>query len=339
MRRRNPSPEFEVPGSRDIAIETHPAPALQYIVGGLIPENHSREETSPSLPRFRSGLETPVCLSEAIAHHLTRLRLSLETWKQLSRRFFRSNLSDETAYALLKDVNACRVALEDNVLDTLHFLPIVERRLVQCVEVAENRHYGVYLALQPSLSIDDLSDLVADWQGALERSGAFRHAGDDEIAHLLARLDKLVGEISLTLKELAREARWLWTNEPTSPHVTVLLEWLHDLRSELHELCPVLACLEAPLRSWQHGVPQMAEDGPEAETSAGTDDALQVVDEDFSKGEIPADESGDDFDWNLDIDEDGAEQIEVAEITSLTPLQEQEPSPSGAAAPVNEKNS
>lgn len=329
MRRRNSSPEFEVPGSRDIAIETHPAPALQYIVGGLIPENHSREETSPSLPRFRSGLETPVCLSEAVAHHLTRLRNALEAWKQLSRRFFRSNLSDGTAYPLLKDVNACRVSLEDSVLDTLHFLPIVQRRLIQCVEVAENRHYGVYLALQPALSADDLADLVADWQGALERSGAFRHAGDDELAHLLARLDKLVGEISLTLKELAREARWLWTNEPTSPHVTVLLEWLHDLRSELHELCPVLACLEAPLRSWQNAVPRK-------------DDPLEAVSDEANvmagQGEeAPEDDVEADFDWSeLDTAEETV-KIEVAEIASLTPLQEQEPSPTGAAAPVKDK--
>lgn len=336
MRRRNPSPEFEVPGSRDIAIDTHPAPALQYIVGGLIPENHSREETSPSLPRFRSGLETPVCLSEAVAHHLTRLRHALETWKQLSRRFFRSNLSDETAYPLLKDVNACRVSLEDSALDTLHFLPIVERRLVQCVEVAENRQYGVYLALQPTLSAEELSDLIADWQGALERSGAFRHAGDDELAQQMARLDKLVGEISLTMKELAREARWLWTNEPTSPHVTVLLEWLHDLRSELHELCPVLACLEAPLRSWQHSVPRTGDAEPEEETSEETDATLTSSEEDYPSDEMPVDDAVDDFDWSdLDTPEE-ATKIEVLEVTNLTPVQDQEPSPSGTAAPVKD---
>ncbi len=237
-----------MPGGRQIGFETHPAAALQFVVGGLVPENS--DGSPPGVRAYLESLTTPLDLGEAVSAHLEPLRLAVEDWKRTVRRLVKSG-PPAAAAGMAASVEQVRAALEDRALEAAVLLREADRALRRCAAAMEGGSFAVHLGLPEPHDAAALDAAARHWKSVLAALGAFRTPQDPDLPHFLARADALVEEAGESLRHIGRLARWLWTNEPETPRVRELLQWAFDLRCECLELAPVLACLQTPLGIWQ----------------------------------------------------------------------------------------
>lgn len=266
LQKKETSAEYRVPGSREIGFESHPSAALQYVVGGLVPENG--DGAAQGLRDFREGLQAPVDTGEAINAHLDFFRTAIEDWKRLVRRIVRGGRLPNDTLGLIASVEGCRAILETASLDAASMLAVADKRLRECAERMSEGRFEVHLALPADLDGGPVTRSADIWRRALTRLGAFRLPQDPEMPLLMARADAIVDEITESLKQIARCARWLWTNEPQTDKVTEMLQWTFDLRCECLDLSPTLTCLQTPLAIWAAGETGDAGDNPPAEDSS-----------------------------------------------------------------------
>jgi hypothetical protein len=242
-------PEYRVPGGRQIGFETHPAAALQFVVGGLVPENS--DGSAPGLRVYLESLSTPLDLGEAMSAHLEPLRHSIEEWKRVARRLVRSGRPAPAPSGTTAALEQIRSDLEQRCLEAATMLREADRALRRCAAALQEAPYHVHLGLPEPQDPHALQAAASDWKAALVSLGAFRSPQDPDLPLFFAKADLLVEEAGESLRHIGRLARWLWTNEPDTHRLTELLQWAFDLRCECLELAPVLACLQTPLEIWR----------------------------------------------------------------------------------------
>jgi hypothetical protein len=251
-------PEYRVPGGRQIGFETHPAAALQFVVGGLVPENS--DGSPPGIRAYLESLSTPLDLGEAVSAHLEPLRHSIEEWKRVARRLVRSGRPVQGVSGTASAVEQARAALEERSLEAAVMLREADRALRRCGAALRQIPFRVHLGLPGPQDPETLQAAAGQYRAALIALGAFRRPQDPDLPVFFAKADLLVEEAGESLRHVGRLARWLWTNEPDTHRLTELLQWAFDLRCECLELAPVLACLQTPLEIWREA--EAASDGP-----------------------------------------------------------------------------
>ena len=250
MRKRAPTPEYRVTGSRELGFDTHPAASVQYVVGAFIPPHSGAPEDLPGLNEVRGGLDNPVDLWGALAGELAAFRSLLDEWKKAVRQASRDGRSASSAPLDAAELERLRTGLERESLNLAIVLQEVSTRLNACLDTMDAKPVHVLLGLPAPIGPDEVEGRIAWWQNMLAESGAFDRPQDPEVTALFSRMDILTDEILESLKEINRRARYLWTHEPGVERSKTLLQWTFDLQCECLELAPVAACLRAPMRIW-----------------------------------------------------------------------------------------
>ena len=271
MRKGERTPEYQVPGAREMGFQTHPLSALQYVVGALIPPHAGGPEDLPGFAQIRQRLDTPVGLWGALASQLLRFRAAIEAWKAAASDVLGHAKQRPGSGVDLSAMQAARRALEQESAHTAIVLQTAREKLGECVAALTGKAYHLHLGLPVPLTDAQLAGRTSVWMRAARACGAFDRPQDSDLALLLARVDALSDEMMESLREIGKRARRLWTNEPKPERVTKLLQWVFDLNCECLEMGPVLACLEAPLAIWREAARPAEQPAPEAAASDAPD--------------------------------------------------------------------
>ncbi len=242
MRKREVIPEYEVAGSKKLSFESHPAASLQHLAGGMVPPHSVPSTGCLKLQDVRDALSSPVDLCASLAGKLAELRQSVDDWVKSSRRVLK-NGGVKASAGTVAGIESVREQLETCAVDASMLLAAAHIRIQECIGAAVGEPFRISLGLPSPVTDNMITKAVTEWRTALKAAGAFDIPQDDDLAQFFARTDYLVDEIQESLREIGREAKWLWTHEPTPERTRTLLEWMFDLRCECLEIAPTLACL------------------------------------------------------------------------------------------------
>lgn len=241
--------EFEVAGSKALSFESSPTAALQLVLGGLVSPHPATSFQPNRLNAIREEMNSPQRMSEALASQFGRFRESLEVWRKCCKRILTGKPPGDTA-AFAAETASAREQLEWHCMEALPFLRITQDCIRLSASLAFGRPLEFYLGVPEPASSAELAERAARWDSRARSLAGNGQAFDGEWPLLLARAEFLSDEMADTLKELGRQALWLWTNEPSETRVREIAGWLFDLRCECAEAVPTLTALEPFMRCW-----------------------------------------------------------------------------------------
>lgn len=272
MRRPRELPEeYQVPRSSELDFQRNPRAALQYVAGGFAPNTTPRRDRT-ALDLLREEAETPSAMLDILILHLQTLREAVDAWKKSVRPIAHPAEGRPKLEASPRLAEKARAMLEQAALETVLALKVADERLRDLAQKVSGADYLLYLGMPSPMEEHQVAEQTAVWRNALAAAGAMSGRQDPDTPQFAARTDLLVEEISESLRQIARHANWLWTNEPEIPRLTTLMEWAFDLRAECLEVSQTCACLKTPFLIWRKATPEPATNGETASSEAADPD-------------------------------------------------------------------
>ncbi len=225
LQKKETPAEYRVPGQQGNRLRSHRPAACSTWWAGLVPENGNG--SAQGLRDFREGLQAPV----------EQARPSNAQSRFLSQCYRWTEAAGSGALCVAAGCRTTRGA--DSILwrsaggpwmtsslDTAPMLAVVGQAagLRECAERMIEGRFEVHLAL-PAVWTAVRDPLRGRMAACADTAGSVPPAARPRNAPADGARGCDVDEITESLKQIARCARWLWTNEPQTDKVTELLQW------------------------------------------------------------------------------------------------------------------